>query len=165
MPANDGCTKGEAICTSKDVRRACVDNGAGGTFFRDETCASGSGCVAGACVVGKCSDECTAGETNAAGQTCAPFVLSSKTSGTFAPASKLHDRARDYLSWMKRGAMVTGGIGSARYEDPPSYTKVTSMDGIGDSAIWTGAYLGSESLRLSARCRRKDGCHHWKTGG
>lgn len=147
VPVNDGCTKGDAICSTKDARRACVDNGAGGTRWSDETCASGSGCVAGACAPGKCSDECTAGETNA-GKTCKPYVLASGTSGALAPAAKLHDRARDYLSWMKRGAMMSGGIGSARYEDPPSYTKVTSMDGIGDSAIWTGAFLGSEALRL-----------------
>ena len=150
VAANDGCTKGEAICTSKDARRACVDNGAGGTRWSDETCAAGSGCVAGACVVGKCSDECTAGETDASGKTCKPLVLSSKTTAALAPATKLHDRARDYLSWMKRGAMMTGGIGSARYEDPPTYSKVTSLDGIGDSAIWTGAFLGSEALRLKA---------------
>jgi hypothetical protein len=147
---NDACTKGDAICTSKDARRSCIDNGAGGTRWTDESCGAGSGCVAGACVVGKCSDECTAGETNASGQTCKPYVLASKTSATLAPGDKLHDRARDYLSWMKRGAMMSGGIGSARYEDPPSYTKVTSMDGIGDSAIWTGAFLGSEALRLTA---------------
>lgn len=169
-PVNDGCTKGDAVCTSKDARRACVDNGAGGTRWSDEPCAGGSGCLAGACVVGKCSDECTAGETNAAGKACKPFVLSTKTTASLAPATKLHDRARDYLSWMKRGAMMTGGIGSARYEDPPAYTKVTSMDGIGDSAIWTGAYLGSESLRLKAtgapdaRARVKslaETVHHW----
>lgn len=148
--ANERCTKGDAVCISKDTRRACVDDGAGGTRWSDEACGAGSGCFAGACTVGKCADECTAGETDGAGRTCKPFVLASKASATLDPAEKLHDRARDYLAWMKRGAMMSGGIGSARYEDPPSYTKVTSMDGIGDSAIWTGAFLGSEALRLKA---------------
>lgn len=146
---NDGCTKGDAVCTTKDARRACVDNGAGGTKWTDETCGAGSGCVAGACVVGKCSDECTLGEANG-GKSCALYDVKTKKSTAIASATKLHDRARDYLSWMKRGAMMSGGIGSARYEDPPAYTKVTAMDGIGDSAIWTGAFLGAESLRLKA---------------
>src|SRR5687768_7748935 len=72
---SEACTKGDAVCTAKDKRRACVDNGAGGTKWVDETCGAGSGCYAGACTPGKCSDECTAGTKDASGKTCTPYDL------------------------------------------------------------------------------------------
>ena len=46
--------------------------------------------------------------------------------------------------------MAAGGVGSARYSDPPTYSTIAYMDGIGDSAIWTGTYLAAEALRLKA---------------
>lgn len=146
---SDGCRVGDAICTAKDARRACVDDGKGGSRWVDETCAVGSGCFAGACTPGKCADECTLGDAKGS-QTCAPFDVKTGKAAASDPAGKLHDRARGYLAWTKKGAMLAGGIGSARYADPPAYTQVTSMDGIGDSAIWTGAFLGAEALRLRA---------------
>ncbi len=168
-PASDGCHVGDAICTAKDARRACVDDGKGGSRWVDEACAAGAGCFAGACTPGKCSDECTLGGTQG-GKTCAPFDVKTGKAAASDPATKLHDRARGYLAWTNKGAMLAGGIGSARYADPPVYAQVASMDGIGDSAIWTGAFLGSEALRLratgapDARARVKslvDTLHSW----
>ncbi|MBS2013138.1 MAG: hypothetical protein JST00_09640 [Deltaproteobacteria bacterium] len=144
----DACAPGEAVCLAKDRRRACTKAEGEGARWVEETCAAGRGCFQGACVVGKCSDECTLGET-AGGKTCAPWDVATRKPVAGAPATKLHDRARGYLGRMKKESMASGAIGSARYEDA-SLTKITFMDGIGDSAIWTGAFLASEALRLRA---------------
>lgn len=149
--AVDGCTVGDAVCVAKDRRRACVGSGSGsGGRWAEETCAAGSGCVKGVCTPSKCSDECTLGETSPAGKTCAPFdVAASKAASPASPTTKQHDRARAYLARMKKESMASGGIGSARYEDA-TLTKIAFMDGIGDSAIWTGTFLAAEALRLRA---------------
>jgi hypothetical protein len=139
----DGCTAGEAICLSKDKRRACVSG-----KWVEETCASGSGCFKGACTPSKCSDECTLGESQG-GKTCAPFSIVTGKAATLDEAARQHDRARGYLGRMKRESMASGGIGSARYVDE-TRTKIAAMDGIGDSAIWTGSFLASEAFRLRA---------------
>lgn len=72
------------------------------------------------------------------------------TASKLDAVSKLHDRARDYLGWMKRGSLATGAIGSAHFSDPPAYTMIDAMHGIGDSAIWTGTFLAAEAFRLQA---------------
>lgn len=146
---SDGCASGEAICLAKDRRRACVKSASGAqTHWIEETCAAGSGCFQGTCAPSKCSDECTLGES-AAGKTCAPWDVVAKKSVVTTPATKMHDRARGYLGRMKKESMASGAIGSARYEDA-SLTKISFMDGIGDSAIWTGSFLAAEALRLRA---------------
>lgn len=145
---DDGCAIGDAVCVAHDRRRACVASGAGSTWV-EETCAAGAGCFQGACAPGKCSDECTLGATQA-GKTCAPWSIVAGDAVASDPAAKLHDRARGYLAEAERGAMLAGGIGSPRWADPPAYTKVASMDGIGDSALWTGTFLAAEALRLRA---------------
>lgn len=144
---SDGCTVGDAVCLSKDSRRACAPNGAGGRWI-DETCGAGSGCFKGSCTPSRCSDECTLGEAQG-GKTCAAFDITKGNAATFDPVAKTHDRARGYLARMKTESMASGGIGSARYEDA-TRTKITDMHGIGDSAIWTGTFLASEALRLRA---------------
>jgi hypothetical protein len=144
---NDPCTVGDAVCLGKDRRRACVANGTGGRWI-EETCQSGSGCFQGACTPSRCSDECTLGETQGT-KTCAPYDIAQRKSVTSDPAAKPHDRARGYLARMRTESMASGGIGSARYEDA-TRTTISNMDGIGDSAIWTGTFLASEALRLQA---------------
>jgi hypothetical protein len=145
---NDGCTAGDAICTSARSRRSCVAKGAGAVWV-DEACAAGSGCYQGACTPNACSDECTLGQTQG-GKTCAPIAIGSGAAATSDPQAKLHDRARGYLEWLGKAGMLAGSVGDAYFADPPAYTQVTRMDGIGDSALWTGTLLAAESLRLRA---------------
>lgn len=146
-PPNDGCVVGEGVCLAKDRSRACVANGTGGRWI-DETCAAGSGCVQGKCTAARCSDECTLGEKQS-GKTCAPFDIATGKAASADPSAKLHDRARGYLARMRSESLASGGVGSARYEDA-ALTKIAAMDGIGDSALWTGTLLASEALRLRA---------------
>ncbi len=143
-PSSSPCATGASVCRGYNQRMAC---NAG--KWVEETCASGSGCYKGACVVGKCSDECVEG-TISNGKKCVPWSIATDKPATSAPADKLHDRARGFYVWMEKASMVTGAIGSAHFSDPPAYTTIDRMDGIGDSAIWTGAYLGAESFRLRA---------------
>lgn len=145
---NDGCTAGDAICTSARSRRACVAKGSA-TVWVDETCAAGSGCFQGACTPSQCSDECTLGATQG-GKTCAPLAIATGAAVTAHPDTSLHDRARGYLEWLGKGGLLAGSVGDAYYADPPTYSAVTRMDGIGDSALWTGTLLAAEALRLRA---------------
>jgi hypothetical protein len=145
----DACPVGEAFCIAHDTRRACV-GAPGGAEYADELCAAGSGCVQGECVVNSCSDECTLGTTGPAQETCEAWDMLAGTWTTTDQAGSMHDRSREYLHWMRRDNMLYGGVGDARYSDPPTYSNVTALSGVGDSAIWTGTYLAAESLRLVA---------------
>ncbi|HEY8078583.1 MAG TPA: hypothetical protein VIF62_30845, partial [Labilithrix sp.] len=140
----DGCTDGDAICLAKDRTRTCVKGS-----WVDATCPAGSGCLAGACTPGKCSDECTLGASQA-GKTCAPWNMTSGAAASSDATTKLHDRARAYFMWLEKSGMLAGGVTSPAYSDPPAYTNVATMNGVGDSAIWTGTLLGAQSLRLRA---------------
>jgi len=142
------CTAGQVLCKDHDTLETCADTPEG-RRWKTEDCPSGQGCVAGQCVAGKCSDECNLGETDA-GKTCELFDLAKQSWSTPDPATSLHDRARAYQMWIRRDSLAEGGVGSARYADPGTWSDVTYLDGIGDSAIWTGTYLASEALRLKA---------------
>lgn len=146
-PSGTVCNVGTSVCVGKDKTHACVD----GSHWVDAICPVGSGCFQGACTPSRCSDECTLGEVESGtGKTCKPWSVAGAASTSLDPASKQHDRARDYLGWMKRGAMLSGAIGSAHFTDPGTWSTVDAMHGIGDSAIWTGTFLASEAFRLRA---------------
>jgi hypothetical protein len=147
-PAHDDCTEGDAICTASDARRAC-EKTAQGTRWVDETCPAGQGCVKGQCTPSACSDECNLGETQN-GKTCAPWDVSTASKATLDAAGKMHDRARAYEMWLERDGRPNGGVGSARYADPGTYATLEGINGLGDSALWTGTYLASQALRLMA---------------
>ncbi|MBI3180755.1 MAG: hypothetical protein HYZ28_01285 [Myxococcales bacterium] len=147
-PTFDECDGGVPSCLAFDQRRYCGST-AQGTRWLNERCAQGSGCVRGACVVGGCSDECNLGDS-AGGKTCRLFDVSTGQLATLDPAGSLSDRSRSYQQWLKRDGLASGGVGSARYSDPPVYSTLEAMDGIGDSAIWTGTYLAAEALRFQA---------------
>ena len=143
-PVANPCASDQKLCLDHDTRKFCA-NGA----WQEETCPAGSGCYLGQCVPGGCTDECRLGETSG-GQTCELLELTSGSWVTPDPAANLHDRARLYEQWLHRDGMAHGGVGNAAYSDPPSYTDVVSLGGLGDSAIWTGTYLASEAMRLKA---------------
>jgi hypothetical protein len=142
----DECTLGDAYCTGYAMRQVCNQTPSG-TRWAEESCDPGSGCVLGQCVVGECSDECTLGQTQG-NQVCELYDLATASWTTPDQSGSLRDRTRVYEQWLRRDALAFGGVGSARYADPPDYTTVAYMDGIGDSAIWTGTYLAAEALRL-----------------
>ena len=147
-PVVDLCPVGEKRCLAHDRRRYCGATSAGRRFL-EETCAAGSGCVQGACVAGACSDDCNFGDSDG-GTNCELLDVASASWTKLDAGAFLHDRSRDYNRWLRRDGMASGGVGSARYSNPPTYTVLESMNGIGDSAIWTGTYLAAEALRLSA---------------
>lgn len=144
----DACAVGRSVCAGARSVRRC-EAAAGGARWVDAACPTGQGCALGKCEPARCSDECVPGET-ASGKTCALVDVKTDAAVASAPATSLHDRARAYVGFMPRGPLAAGGIASVRYSDPGAFTKIESLDGIGDSAIWTGTYLAAEALRLSA---------------
>ncbi|MBL8920537.1 MAG: hypothetical protein JNJ54_16860 [Myxococcaceae bacterium] len=144
----DLCPAAEARCVGSDRRRFCGAT-PGGLRWLDETCPAGSGCVRGACAQGACSDECDLG-TRDGGRSCQLYDLTARAWVIPDAGASLHDRARDYNRWLRRDGMRPGSVGNARYSDPPTYSNITRVDGIGDSALWTGTYLAAEALRLQA---------------
>ncbi|AKV01411.1 hypothetical protein AKJ09_08074 [Labilithrix luteola] len=150
-PANpeDECVLDTALCIAKDRSKTCKKTDQG-TRWVEDACAAGSGCFQGACAVGACSDECTLGESQG-GKTCGLWDVTKGSAAALPdPVASMHDRSRGYLAFMSKGPMVTGGIGSPHYADPPNFTQLDYMGGLGDSAIWTGTYLAAESARLIA---------------
>lgn len=142
------CEAGAGWCTGALSRHACVDT-ALGRRWADEACAAGSGCVAGACVAGACTDECALGEAKA-GKTCGLVDVATGAAAAADPAGSLHDRARAYEAWLRKNGLTAGGVGTPVWADPPARTSITWVDGLGDSAIWTGTWLAAEALRLKA---------------
>lgn len=144
----DECPDGEAYCTDQLTRRFCAATPQG-LRWQDETCDSGYGCLQGECVAGACSDTCNLGDQND-GKSCELFDMDSGSWVSPDPLASMHDRARAYEMWLRRDGLYFGGVSNAIYSDPPNYTNVISHGGMGDSAIWTGTYLGAEALRLMA---------------
>ncbi|NJO56391.1 MAG: hypothetical protein HC834_08735 [Rhodospirillales bacterium] len=71
-------------------------------------------------------------------------------SGAFdsgADHEDLHRRAADHDTWMREHLMPAGGVMSAQFTDD-TYAQVKSYGGERDPAIWTGAYLAAQALRL-----------------
>lgn len=71
-------------------------------------------------------------------------------SGAFdsgADHEDLHRRAAEHDTWMRERLMPAGGVMSGQFTDD-TYVQVKSYGGERDSAIWTGAYLAAQALRL-----------------
>jgi hypothetical protein len=147
-PAVNECGAGEKLCLSAIRRRFCAD-GVGGRTWQEEDCGAGAGCVQGDCVTGRCADECNLDDVDGA-KKCELYDVAGSSWVTPDPAASLHDRARAYNQWLRRDGMAAGSVGSAHYADPGTWADVDNMNGIGDSAIWTGTYLAAEALRLEA---------------
>lgn len=144
----DECARvGDGHCTGA-FRVATCTSTAEGKKYVETTCAPGSGCVRGACVVGQCSDECTIGDV-AGGKTCALRNVDG-TPASLEPRLSTHDKARDYSRWLRRDAMPFGGVASPVYADPGTYADLSWENGVGDSSMVTGNYLASEAWRYQA---------------
>ena len=62
-------------------------------------------------------------------------------------AGELKDKAYAYERWYQRWhSPGYGGTAEAIFADP-ELTRLKMLDGIGDSTIWTGTYLGAEAFR------------------
>jgi hypothetical protein len=97
-----------------------------------------------------CADACLLGDKDGSA-VCALWdqSTSSWVGAVDDGAGHLHNRARGYLPWLRERLMPAGGVMRAIFTDD-SYRNVFSYGGERDSAIWTGAYLAAESLRLMA---------------
>jgi len=137
----DQCPRVMARCTGHAAREACVDSTQGRRLVT-ENCPAGAGCVAGQCLAGQCSDECP---LYASG--CALHRIATGATVSADASASLAHRARLYNAWMIRDLLPAGGVANMYYSDD-TLTQRVAVDGIGDSAIWTGTYLMAESLRL-----------------
>ncbi len=103
----------------------------------------------GQCTPGRCADACNLGDSQGGAQ-CELYDVASAGWVSGSPEAQLNDRSRSYNQWLRRDGLYYGGVSNAVYSDPPAYTQVIGHRGVGDSAIWTGTYLGAEALKLKA---------------
>jgi len=99
---------------------------------------------------GPCADECALGATRSAGgkaQTCRLF--SAVSGGPVQPSGGTRDRARRYDAWIRKHHLAEGGLNSAAFTDT-SYAQVAAYYGARDSALFGGAYVAAEALRVKA---------------
>jgi hypothetical protein len=138
-------TLGETVCVDPTHQKRCSATG-----WIVEACTSGTLCLDEACSA-ECRDQCNQGDTRTSGgttETCALFSVAKN--GPVAPSkTSLHDRARAYNAWLRQHHLPAGGLNVATFTDA-TLTKVAYWGGTGDSALWTGAYLGAEALRYKA---------------
>jgi hypothetical protein len=64
-----------------------------------------------------------------------------------ATPANLLQRAEEHDSWMRTHLMPAGGVMAGQFTDS-SYTEIALYSGRRDPAIWTGAYLAAQALRL-----------------
>ncbi|MBN2361142.1 MAG: hypothetical protein JXR83_16925 [Deltaproteobacteria bacterium] len=137
----DECPQLFARCTGHASREACIETAQGRRLVH-ESCEDGAGCVGGQCLVGQCSDEC---QLFASG--CALHRIATGETVVADASASLAHRARLYHAWLVRDLLPAGGVANLRYADT-SLAQRVAVDGVGDSAIWTGTYLMAEALRL-----------------
>jgi len=66
------------------------------------------------------------------------------------PDPVLHQKAQDYVDYLaSRDFWGWGGVSEMQYTDE-TLTNLNYLRGTGDSCIWTGMYLGAQSLRYMA---------------
>ena len=141
------CSQEYSKCVAYNKIESCV-------FYQNGNCAKKvikeckdkQGCVKGQCIFEQCSDECIPGEVNG-NKKCAYFDIKNNDWRKHKADEFLHDRARQYLWWTDQKASFQGYLTNFYYKNPPEYTIPDHVAGIGDTAIWTGTYLGSEALR------------------
>lgn len=94
-----------------------------------------------------CYDLCRAGEISLEG-TCALWDdKNGKWLDTIEDGDgHMHNRARNYISFLREHLMPMGGIFRTLFTDN-TYAAPQLHAGTRDSPIWTGTYLASESLR------------------
>lgn len=135
-------------CVGYNLVQQCetYQNGTCSRIITSE-CPTGSGCVLGACKTTLCSDECIPGEVDDTGRECKYYNITDDSWRNHDADNSLHDRARQYLWWTNNKSAFQGYLTNFYYKDPPDYTIPDHVAGIGDTAIWTGTYLGSEAMR------------------
>lgn len=135
------CVDGAAVCSAWNVRAVCV----GGAWV-ETTCPAG--CSAGQCSATACADECALGATSAMG-TCRLWDVGQGRFVDADPATRLHDRARDYDRLLRAHQLVNGGVCNAVYTDA-TRAQLAYYSGTGDAALWTGTALAAQAWRYRA---------------
>jgi len=123
-----------------------IDNdGDGLADAADPQCTSGRDDeVVGA---GECADACVAGSA-VQGKSCQLWdsVSMAWVDGWEDGPGHMHNRARNYTTWLRSKMMPEGGVMRAWYSDS-TYAQVAGYGGTRDAPIWTGIYLAAEALR------------------
>jgi|GEM_PF-2669182 len=138
------CDEGYSLCTGFNTVKKCVVTDCGKTIV-EETCAETFGCFKGECSSKMCSDECVPGSEKD-GKICEFWDNKNLTWTKTDQTTKLYDRYEEFQRWQHSDLMPFGGVADAHYKTD-EHKEITSYDGVGDSAIWTGTYLASESIR------------------
>lgn len=125
-----------------------IDNdGDGAVDGEDPECTSATGDeVLGD---GVCADDCVVG-TESQGRTCDLWDSGAMAWGGATledGEGHMHHRARNYLPWLRRRLMPVGGVMRGYFSDD-TFAQIVAYGGTRDSPIWTGTYLGAESLRF-----------------
>ena len=137
----DECELTESVCSGYNKLKKCVMTECG-KRLKEFECEEKKGCLKGECVEFSCSDECNPDEEG-----CGVWDI---RSGSFTEPNQrenLFDKYAQYLKWLYSKNMYFGGVAEAFFEDENKLEKVVSLGGLGDSAIWTGTYLGAEAFR------------------
>jgi hypothetical protein len=92
-----------------------------------------------------CVDECVLGATSPSG-TCRLWDDVHKAFVAPDPATRLHDRARDYDRLLRANQLVQGAVCNAVYTDA-TRAQLAFYSGTGDAALWTGTALAAQAWR------------------
>jgi len=140
----DECEIGNNICSGYNKIKTCEQTDCG-KKLKEVTCEVGKGCKNGDCITDYCSDECNPNEEN-----CELWDMKTGDFTTTEQNNILYDRNEEYLKWLYSKNMFFGGVVEAYFQDETLLETILSYGGVGDSAIWTGTYLGAESFRFMA---------------
>ena len=152
------CVNGECVeftcdppCTTGEHCRSgeCLENECDPPCGEGEVCMTHGGtdceCLDPPC--GVCNDECVWG-VDQDGKACTLWdnVNMAWMEDLELGSDNLHNQARAYTYWLRTRLMPAGGVMRAWFTDD-TFTQVVGYGGTRDSPIWTGTYMGAESLR------------------
>ncbi len=140
----DECEINNNICSGYNKVKVCEQTDCG-KKFKEIICENNKGCKNGECVENYCSDECNPNEEN-----CKLWDMKTSSFTQTDQNNILYDRNEEYLRWLYSKNMFFGGVVEAFFENENLLEHIISYGGVGDSAIWTGTYLGAESFRYMA---------------
>jgi len=140
----EDCDTSFSRCAGFNILKKCKITECGKAIVEEE-CPETFGCFNGECVSDKCSDECVPGSEKD-GKICEFWDNKNIDWTETDQTNKLYDRYEEFQRWQHSDLMPFGGLADARYETE-EHKVIAKYDGVGDSAIWTGTYLASESIR------------------
>lgn len=145
--SSDECVADAAICRSDTRIARCEKTGEGIYRWVETSCADNERCFNQACR-SECADECVY-RVNGTKDDCKLYSIKNASFSELDDASLLHHRARLYDARLRNNHLPSGEVANAHYETA-ALEKIVGYSSVGDSALWTGAYLATESLRYLA---------------